>query len=137
MKKLLLTLCTALTFTSQAAEIEFVKELSTQQVQNIRNALPSEQLYAFDNAINAQSKLAILYKDHNYDNEYRIVIENTPDFKKIGFNDQVSSIKIINSTGAILYRDRDYKGDYRIVLGQENDFVNIGFNDAASSIKFF
>ncbi|MBQ4835170.1 MULTISPECIES: hypothetical protein [Pseudoalteromonas] len=137
MKKLLLTAFAFASLSSQAAQLEFVSELSVQETQSIRENLSSEQLYAFDNAINNQAGMAILYKDRDYGNEYRIVIGNVSNFRDIGFNDTVSSIKVINSTGVILYRDRDFGGDYRIVLGQENNLVNIGFNDAASSLKFF
>ncbi|MBD1582701.1 hypothetical protein [Pseudoalteromonas sp. S16_S37] len=138
MKKLLLLPVLAFaSLTTQAAQIEFVNELSMQEAQTIRENLSSEQLYAFDNAINSQAKMAILYKDRDYGSEYRIVIDNTSNFRDIGFNDTVSSIKVLNSPGVILFRDRDYGGDYRIVLGQESNFVNIGFNDATSSMKFF
>lgn len=137
MKKLFITAVAVCSLSSQAAQIEFATELTLKETQDIRESLSDEQLYAFDNAINSQTKMAILYKDRDYGSEYRVVLEDTSNFLDIGFNDEASSVKVINSTGVILYRDRDYGGDYRIVLGQESNFRNIGFNDAASSIKFF
>ncbi|MEH7215876.1 peptidase inhibitor family I36 protein [Bacillus toyonensis] len=76
-----------------------------------------------------------IYKDSNFSGPYQILNDSVTNFKDIGMNDTVSSIKIIGPYDVVGYSDADFKGRSAILVTTDNlGLTNIG-NDQMSSIR--
>lgn len=54
-----------------------------------------------------------------------------------GFNDQISSIRIINATGVMIFVDRDFSGGSVRVTSDATDLRRGGWNERLSSIRVY
>jgi hypothetical protein len=52
---------------------------------------------------------ATMYENNNYGGQSVVVTEDIPDFRKIGFNDKLSSV-VVESGTFTLYADINYEG---------------------------
>lgn len=99
--------------------------------------LPSESV-----AAGKKKPCVIVYEHTNYKGKSKKFCSNVKNLKKHGFNDKISSYKLIGEGTVIFYQDADYKGTsfYGRRVGTSNVRANAkkvypGFNDKISSIK--
>ncbi|MBQ4852179.1 hypothetical protein [Pseudoalteromonas sp. MMG012] len=139
MKNTLVAIAVLMSFNTLSADLTFqnTNEMSYAEINDVRNKLSDSELLKFDNAVNMQMRMAVVYNDMNYRSQYRVIVEDTPDFRVIGFNDNTTAIKVYNAIGVTVYQKANYGGQYRTIIGDLADFRLIGFNDDTSSMKFF
>jgi hypothetical protein len=85
----------------------------------------------------------VLYKDENFIGEPLLVFDNISDLKDYGFNDEASSLVIVEGRWNF-YKDKDYQGQLGqgggVALGPGTyrsltSALGNGANDAVSSVK--
>nr|WP_257129843.1 beta/gamma crystallin family protein [Bacillus cereus] len=76
-----------------------------------------------------------LYADANYLGKSIKLQNNVTNFKDIGMNDMVSSMRIIGSYEVIVYADANYSGRFVKLKNNIPEFRDINMHDNVSSIK--
>ncbi|OKP77639.1 hypothetical protein A3844_29950 [Paenibacillus helianthi] len=76
-----------------------------------------------------------IYKDSNFSGTSMQLTGNVMNFKDIGMNDAVSSIKIVGPYDVVGYSDADFKGRSSTLVTNDNLSTTDLKNDAMSSIR--
>lgn len=81
---------------------------------------------------------ACFYRDANFRGEY-FCVPRGASYATVppGFDDNISSIRIINARGAMIAVDREFGGRGRRVTSDVRDLRRAGWNDKISSIRVF
>jgi Beta/Gamma crystallin len=75
-----------------------------------------------------------LYSDEGFRGEGRFLDNGTPSLNQYGFNDKISSIKILEGQWEF-YQDDNYQGNVIFVGPGNYDRVQPGSNDTISSLR--
>jgi len=78
---------------------------------------------------------AVLYEDADFRGRSVTVVGDTPDLVPHGFNDRVSSVRLLGRARWQLCSDAHFRGNCRTVEGDVRDLVPLGLNDAVSSLR--
>lgn len=104
-----------------------------------RKAELSQSIIDFEVIINPNYPLAsegvYIYKDSNFSGTFTILKDSITNFKNIGMNDTVSSIKIVGPYDVIGYSDADFKGRSATLVTTDNLGSTYVGNDQMSSIR--
>ncbi|MEC0167177.1 beta/gamma crystallin-related protein [Paenibacillus graminis] len=76
-----------------------------------------------------------IYKDSNFSGTSKHLTSSVTNFKDIGMNDAVSSIKIVGPYDVVGYSDADFKGRSSTLVTNDNLSSTYLNNDAMSSIR--
>ena len=81
---------------------------------------------------------ACFYQDVNFRGDY-FCVPRGASYARVppGFNDQISSIRLIRASGVIIFRDFDFDGGSARVTADVPDLRRGGLNDRISSIRVY
>lgn len=99
----------------------------------------SEAIIDYEVILNPSFPLApqgvYIYKDSNFSGDYKFLTNSVMNFKDIGMNDAVSSIKVVGPYDVVGYSDADFTGRSATLVTTDNlGLTNVG-NDSMSSIR--
>lgn len=81
---------------------------------------------------------ACFYRDVNFRGDYFCMPRGTSYvFVPPGFNDQISSIRLLNASGVAIFRDRDFGGRNTRITSDVPDLRRGMWNDSISSIRVY
>ncbi len=83
--------------------------------------------------------MALFYENVDYQgsNLYFAANVNVPSLNGLGFNDRISSIRVLDNTTVVVFEHENYAGAWLTFRGPVNipNLIQLGFNDVISSIR--